>query len=107
MNAHLLVLAALALLSCFSPLHGFPRRRCVCRTTISQPIADDVIRRLVVIPASGYCRWTQIIVTTATGGRVCVDPDVKWIKNLLENLRKRDATSPPARATYHDSHRLV
>uniref|UniRef100_A0A3Q3E3G3 C-X-C motif chemokine 10-like n=1 Tax=Labrus bergylta TaxID=56723 RepID=A0A3Q3E3G3_9LABR len=66
-----------------------PSSGCFCiRTTLSS-IPVRVIDKIEVIPVSGYCRWTEVIVTKKNGSKVCADPNGKWAKSILHTLLKR------------------
>ncbi|XP_034072506.1 permeability factor 2-like [Gymnodraco acuticeps] len=81
-----LLLSALMLCCCIASLQAFPRERCMCiRTISSMPVR--VIKRIEVIPISGHCRRTEIIVTRRNGSQVCVNPAVNWVYVLISNLK--------------------
>ncbi|CAJ1069795.1 hypothetical protein NQZ68_028215 [Xyrichtys novacula] len=99
MTKPLLLLAALTL-CCIASLQAFPRQGCSCRQTLSIPIPLRVIKRIEVIPASGQCRWTEIIVTRRNGSRVCVNPKMEWVNDLLSDVqRKLNSSSSTVSAT--------
>ncbi|KAG7237135.1 hypothetical protein INR49_032771 [Caranx melampygus] len=54
----LLLLAALTLCCCITALHG-----CKCMRPTSNRIPLKAIKKIEVLPISGQCRWTEIIVT--------------------------------------------
>ncbi|XP_045891655.1 interleukin-8 isoform X1 [Micropterus dolomieu] len=88
-----LLLAALALCCCIATLHASPRQWCRCIRTTSSPINRRVIQKIEVIPISGQCRQTEIIVTKKNGSKVCVKPNEKWINVLLTELQTRNLIS--------------
>ncbi|XP_070761169.1 C-X-C motif chemokine 10 [Enoplosus armatus] len=88
-----LLLVALTVCCCIATLHAFDINRCRCIRTTSSPVAVRVIKKIEVIPISGYCRRTQIIITRKNGTKVCVNPNVTWINNLLSNLQNKNVTS--------------
>ncbi|XP_068455042.1 interleukin-8-like [Clinocottus analis] len=81
-------LLLLLLLCSVSSLHALPRQGCVCFRLRSSPIPRALIREVTLIPTSGLCRRTQVIVNRTNGFKVCVDPKEKWVKALLSNLDK-------------------
>nr|XP_046241848.1 C-X-C motif chemokine 10 [Scatophagus argus] len=93
MTKPLLLLAALTLCCCITALHAFPRQGCRCLDTRSAPVLVRVIEKIEVIPISGRCRQTEIIITRKNGSKVCVDPQAKWFKSLFSNLQKDNVTS--------------
>ncbi|XP_034072612.1 interleukin-8-like [Gymnodraco acuticeps] len=82
-----LLLSALMLCCCIASLQAFPRQRCMCNRTISSPMPVRVIKRIEVIPISGLCRRTEIIVTRRNGSQVCVNPAANWVYVLISNLK--------------------
>ncbi|XP_029295149.1 C-X-C motif chemokine 13 [Cottoperca gobio] len=90
MTKPLLLLAALMLCCCIASLQALPKERCLCIRRTDTPMPGRVIRRIEVIPISGYCRRAEIIVTRRDGSKVCVNPKADWINVLLSNLRNKD-----------------
>uniref|UniRef100_A0A8C2XBR1 Chemokine interleukin-8-like domain-containing protein n=1 Tax=Cyclopterus lumpus TaxID=8103 RepID=A0A8C2XBR1_CYCLU len=84
----LLLLVTLTLCGITS-LHALPRPGCVCIRTRSSRVPLGVVRRIQLIPVSGLCRRTEVIVTRRNGSKVCVDPKEKWVNELLSNLAKK------------------
>uniref|UniRef100_A0A3Q1EKJ3 C-X-C motif chemokine n=1 Tax=Acanthochromis polyacanthus TaxID=80966 RepID=A0A3Q1EKJ3_9TELE len=62
--------------------------RCRCIRTVPGPIPRRVIKRIEVIPPSGRCRRTEILIFRRNGPIVCVDPEAKWFQKFLENLQR-------------------
>ncbi|XP_019959755.2 C-X-C motif chemokine 10 isoform X1 [Paralichthys olivaceus] len=83
----LLVLAALTLCCCIDTLHAFRQRGCHCIRTTPDKVPVRFIKKLEVIPISGQCRRTEIIITKRNGYKLCVAPEEKWIKDLLGYLQ--------------------
>ncbi|XP_041643393.1 C-X-C motif chemokine 13 [Cheilinus undulatus] len=88
----LIVLAALTLCCCISSLQASPIQGCLCIRTTSASIPARVIKKVEVIPVSGRCRRTEIIVTRKNGSNVCVDPNGKWARNMLNTLNRQSTT---------------
>ncbi|XP_071340075.1 interleukin-8 [Trachinotus anak] len=100
----LLVLAALTLCCCITTLHASSRSGCKCIRTTSQAIPLQAIKKIEVLPITGRCRYTEIIVTVKNNFRVCVEPSVTWINRVLSNLQKKKeaanaATQSPTAST--------
>ncbi|XP_042343864.1 C-X-C motif chemokine 2 [Plectropomus leopardus] len=85
----LLLLAALTFCCCIASMHAFVGR-CHCIRTSSRTIPIQLIKKIEVHPISGHCRWTEIIVTKKKGSKVCVDPNAKWVNNLLTKLQSKN-----------------
>ncbi|KAM9359961.1 C-X-C motif chemokine 13 [Symphorus nematophorus] len=90
MTRPLLLLAALTLCCCIATMHG-----CRCIRTTTTPVAIRLIQKIEVIPISGRCRRTEIIITRMNGSKVCVNPKLRWINILLNEVQKRDVTPSP------------
>ncbi|XP_031726441.1 interleukin-8 [Anarrhichthys ocellatus] len=84
----LLLLAALTLCCCIASLHALPTQGCRCIRSIYSQVPLKVIKKLELIPISGHCRRTEIIITRRNGSKVCVKPEEKWVNSLLSNLQK-------------------
>ncbi|XP_030579576.1 C-X-C motif chemokine 13-like [Archocentrus centrarchus] len=99
MNRPLLLLAALTF-CCF--LHGFHINACRCKSTTLRQVPPQMVRKIEVTPLSGHCRRTEIIITTRTGNKICINPEAKWFPGLLNTLQKKQASStfqPPTAST--------
>ncbi|XP_060928292.1 interleukin-8 [Limanda limanda] len=93
MQKPLLLLAALTLCCCITSLHAFRRRGCHCIRTTKEQVPRRCIRKIEVIPISGECRRTEILITRRNGYTVCVDPKEKWVQELLAKLYSENETS--------------
>ncbi|XP_069578729.1 interleukin-8 isoform X2 [Brachyistius frenatus] len=105
MNKPLLLLTLLTLSSCIASLHAFTRMGCRCKGTISHPVPPSVIKKIEVTPASGHCRWTEIIVTRRNGSKICINPEAKWLPELFSILQKRNCVRAGATSCVH--HQLL
>ncbi|XP_031161088.1 interleukin-8 [Sander lucioperca] len=85
----LLLLAALTFCFCITSLHA----RCTCIQTLSTPVPFRAIKKIEVIPISGHCRRTEIIITRRNGSRVCINPNVQWVNDLLRSFRNTNVNS--------------
>ncbi|XP_029909925.1 interleukin-8-like [Myripristis murdjan] len=58
--------------------------RCRCISKERKPIGRH-IEKLEVIPANSHCEEVEIIATLKGSGLlVCLDPNVPWVKRVLE-----------------------
>ncbi|XP_022065927.1 C-X-C motif chemokine 13 isoform X2 [Acanthochromis polyacanthus] len=87
----LLLLVALMFCCCISRLDAVSVNRCRCFRTVIRPVPAEVVKRIEVIPASGSCRRTEILIFRRSGSIVCVDPEAKWFPELLETLQRRNS----------------
>ncbi|XP_054466540.1 C-X-C motif chemokine 11-1 [Anoplopoma fimbria] len=96
----LLLLAALTLCCCISSLHAFSQGRCICIRTISTPVPFKTIKKVEIIPVSGGCRRTEIIITRRNGSKLCVNPKKKWVIDLLSQLQSKNENSATTSSTH-------
>ncbi|KAI7812721.1 C-X-C motif chemokine 13 [Triplophysa rosa] len=92
LRTHLL-LAATAV-CCFTALLAFPmdgfatNNKCRCITTTTSIIPPRLFKRIEILPQGAHCRQTEIVITKKNNQIVCVDPDAKWINNVLSKVMK-------------------
>ncbi|XP_071385749.1 C-X-C motif chemokine 10-like [Centroberyx affinis] len=61
--------------------------RCRCISKEKKPIGR-YIEKLEVIPANSHCEETEIIATLKGNGlMICLDPNVTWVKKVLEKRK--------------------
>ncbi|RVE68714.1 hypothetical protein OJAV_G00094450 [Oryzias javanicus] len=92
----------LLILCCFyiTSLHAaFSRGGCICLKVTSAPVPARMVKKVEVIPPTGRCRKTEIIITRRTGSRLCADPKAKWLQDLLSTFRQGMEGSSTARPT--------
>ncbi|XP_078070848.1 interleukin-8-like [Mustelus asterias] len=81
----------LILLLCAITTQGIPipgtRGRCQCPETSSNPINPTFIKNLKYIPNGPHCETAEIIITMKYGNRVCVSPDVHWVKIVIKAMK--------------------
>ncbi|KAG9261719.1 C-X-C motif chemokine 13 [Astyanax mexicanus] len=89
-SARLLLLAATAL-CCFPTLFAFlaTSPQCRCVNTSRSPMSSQHCKSLQIFPPTAHCRNTEILITLKNGNTVCVDPEVDWIKRIIEKVLKR------------------
>ncbi|XP_060895335.1 C-X-C motif chemokine 10 [Labrus mixtus] len=87
-STRLIVMTTLTL--CFIVgLQASPRSGCFCIRTTPAFIPVRIIDKIEVIPVSGHCRRTEIIVTRRNGSKVCADLNSKWGKAVSRTLLKK------------------
>ncbi|XP_029943662.1 C-X-C motif chemokine 13-like [Salarias fasciatus] len=99
MKNALLVLAALTLCCCFTCLHSSPPRHCRCIGVVPCCVPRRFIRKIEVIPNSGNCRRTEVIITRKNNSTDCVSPNDPRLKGLLQSMslrQRRAAVKAPA-----------
>ncbi|XP_028271124.1 C-C motif chemokine 5-like isoform X2 [Parambassis ranga] len=96
----LLIAAALTLCCCVGSLQAHSvRRNCYCIQTSWDPVPARAIQKLEVFLPSGQCRRSQIVITKRSGSKVCINPEAKWIQELLNTLQNKNVTSTAVPAT--------
>ncbi|KAF6733666.1 Interleukin-8 [Oryzias melastigma] len=92
----------LLILCCFyiTSLHAFSRGGCICLKVTPFPVPARLVKKVEVIPPTGRCRKTEIIITRRRGGPLCADPKAKWLQDLLSTFRQgMEGSSSTARPT--------
>ncbi|XP_069832776.1 C-X-C motif chemokine 13-like isoform X2 [Dendropsophus ebraccatus] len=64
-----------------------PVRKCLCYRTRLEPIPKSAITKIVLMPPGDKCPKLEAIITTKKKHMICVDPEAKWFKNLLPNIK--------------------
>ncbi|XP_061328199.1 interleukin-8-like [Pezoporus flaviventris] len=59
---------------------------CRCIKTTSDYISPKRYESIEIRPVGSTCRRTEIIIKLKTSGKVCVNPDVPWVKKLLKRI---------------------
>ncbi|KAM7391083.1 hypothetical protein PAMP_021799 [Pampus punctatissimus] len=93
MTKPLLLLIALTLCCCFASLDGRAIPGCHCIGHSSNQVSDKMIKKFEVIPISGRCRRTEIIVTRWNNTKICIDPNAVWLDELMQTLKKKSMTA--------------
>lgn len=80
------LLLAVLVLGIFADPCKAQELRCRCIQTHSDFISPQFIETLQLIPEGVQCSRKEIIVTLKDGQLVCLDPEAKWVKALLEKV---------------------
>ncbi|NXK94995.1 IL8 protein, partial [Formicarius rufipectus] len=59
---------------------------CRCRKTTRRLIRPEKYSSVEVWPVGSSCRRLEVVITLKTLERVCVDPNIPWVKKLLQDL---------------------
>ncbi|KFM01668.1 Interleukin-8, partial [Aptenodytes forsteri] len=59
---------------------------CRCVKTTSDYLSPKRYESIEIRPVGSTCRRTEIMIKLKSLERVCVDPDVPWVKKLLQDL---------------------
>ncbi|XP_006025782.1 interleukin-8-like [Alligator sinensis] len=62
------------------------RLACKCIMIRSQYIHPKVYQSVEIFPPGSACRRTEVIITLKNGNKVCVDPEIRWVKKTLKAL---------------------
>uniref|UniRef100_A0A672KAR1 Chemokine interleukin-8-like domain-containing protein n=1 Tax=Sinocyclocheilus grahami TaxID=75366 RepID=A0A672KAR1_SINGR len=71
------------------PMEGFGSNKCQCVTTTSSIIPSRVFQRIEIVPPGAHCRKTEILITKKDKKRVCIDPEARWINNVISKVMRR------------------
>ncbi|XP_055055853.2 C-X-C motif chemokine 10 [Misgurnus anguillicaudatus] len=88
-----LLLAAIAL-CCITTLPAFPmdgfdtNNKCRCLTTTTSIVPPRLFQRIEILPQGAHCRKTEIVITKKDNSTVCVNPEAKWINNVLSRVMR-------------------
>nr|XP_060635610.1 interleukin-8-like [Anolis sagrei ordinatus] len=63
--------------------------RCRCLKQTSTPFSPKQLKSIQVIPHGMQCQRTEIILTLKNKWKVCVNPSVPWVQELLKKVTKR------------------
>ncbi|XP_048365876.1 C-X-C motif chemokine 13-like [Sphaerodactylus townsendi] len=66
-------------------------RRCRCAKQTSAVFHPAAFKSVQVFPQSVYCRRKEIILIARTGRKICVNPNVAWIQELMKILTQRQS----------------
>ncbi|XP_038648275.1 uncharacterized protein LOC119963344 isoform X1 [Scyliorhinus canicula] len=64
--------------------------RCQCINYISHPIHPHRMKDIEILPTSSRCSQVEVIITLKDGTKVCVDPEVEWLKKLIDKIMRRN-----------------
>uniref|UniRef100_A0A672FDR7 Chemokine interleukin-8-like domain-containing protein n=1 Tax=Salarias fasciatus TaxID=181472 RepID=A0A672FDR7_SALFA len=68
---------------------GSPPRHCRCIGVVPCCVPRRFIRKIEVIPNSGNCRRTEVIITRKNNSTDCVSPNDPRLKGLLQSMSLR------------------
>ncbi|XP_038614711.1 interleukin-8-like [Tachyglossus aculeatus] len=60
--------------------------RCQCTTTHSDFIHPKFIANIQYIPEGPHCSTPEVIAEMKTGKEVCLDPEAKWVKAIIQKI---------------------
>ncbi|XP_078069952.1 interleukin-8-like [Mustelus asterias] len=60
--------------------------RCKCVKLHSRFISPKQYRHIDIFPQGSFCRKVEIVITLKTGKKVCVDPQIPWVKKVVSLL---------------------
>ncbi|MEE6522905.1 hypothetical protein FKM82_021553, partial [Ascaphus truei] len=83
----LLLLAACAAISSGAAL--IQELRCLCIKTVSKPLHKKNIEKVELILSGPFCSKDEVVVTLTNGIQRCLDPEAKWVKQIINTILKR------------------
>ncbi|XP_043917079.1 C-X-C motif chemokine 2-like [Protopterus annectens] len=60
--------------------------RCHCIKTVSYFIPPKNIATIEIIPNGPHCSLVEVIATVQSGQLICLNPEARWVKMILENI---------------------
>ncbi|KAG9345516.1 hypothetical protein JZ751_008660 [Albula glossodonta] len=92
MNCRVTVAVAIICLASLSFITEGIELRCTCISTHGKFIPLRHIHNLELIPAGAHCGKPEVIFTVKGGKttkKVCVNPEAKWVKNMINLMAKK------------------
>ncbi|KAF4113095.1 growth-regulated alpha protein [Onychostoma macrolepis] len=92
------VLLAATAVCCFTtlcalPMEGFGFNKCQCVATTSSSISSRLFQRIEIVPPGAHCRKTEILITKKNNETVCIDPEARWINNVISKVMRSKRTA--------------
>ncbi|XP_036919317.1 growth-regulated alpha protein [Sturnira hondurensis] len=66
--------------------------RCQCLQTL-QRIHPKLIQSVEVTPPGASCDQTEVIATLKNGQKVCLNPEVPFVKKMIERMLDKDSSN--------------
>ncbi|CAM4540377.1 unnamed protein product [Leuciscus chuanchicus] len=66
--------------------------KCQCLTTTSAIIPPRLFHKIEILPPGAHCRKTEILVTKMDGKTVCINPQARWINNIISKVMRSKRT---------------
>lgn len=82
-------LLAILNLGIFAPPCDTEELRCQCIQITSELIPCEFIKTIKVIYKNIYCSRMEVIAVLKNRNAICLDPNAKWVKTLIDNIPSR------------------
>ncbi|XP_040273871.1 growth-regulated alpha protein-like [Bufo bufo] len=65
--------------------------RCQCINTVRvlKPIDKKQVMKLELFNSGPHCSRAEVILTLKNGYKSCLNPEVKWVKRMVDNILKK------------------
>uniref|UniRef100_A0A8C3HI07 C-X-C motif chemokine n=1 Tax=Chrysemys picta bellii TaxID=8478 RepID=A0A8C3HI07_CHRPI len=63
--------------------------RCHCLQTVSGLISPKHLLHVEIIPKGPQCGTVEVIATLKTSQQICLDPEAKWVKMIINRILRR------------------
>uniref|UniRef100_A0A674IHB6 C-X-C motif chemokine n=1 Tax=Terrapene triunguis TaxID=2587831 RepID=A0A674IHB6_9SAUR len=63
--------------------------RCHCLQTVSGLISPKHLVHVEIIPKGPQCGTVEVIATLKTSQQICLDPEAKWVKMIINRILSR------------------
>uniref|UniRef100_A0A663DLV3 C-X-C motif chemokine n=1 Tax=Aquila chrysaetos chrysaetos TaxID=223781 RepID=A0A663DLV3_AQUCH len=71
--------------------HTFPTElRCHCIQTVTGLMLPKRLANVEIIPKGPHCNAVEIIATLKNSQQICLDPQAKWVKMIINRILHSD-----------------
>ncbi|XP_042275405.1 C-X-C motif chemokine 10-like [Thunnus maccoyii] len=101
MSSIIKVTLLLAVVVCISATQMEEGQHCLCQRVRNQFPPKSEIKDIQIYPATPFCDKVEIVVTMNKGLRFCLNPKLKAVKRLMNNIlkQKSSTTNRPTEVT--------
>ncbi|XP_044194797.1 C-X-C motif chemokine 10-like [Thunnus albacares] len=73
--------------------------RCLCHSFVNLFHRESEIKDIQILPATPFCDRVEILVIKNNGLRFCLNPKLKAVKRLMDNILRKQRPSTTAQTT--------
>uniref|UniRef100_A0A8C4W145 C-X-C motif chemokine n=1 Tax=Gopherus evgoodei TaxID=1825980 RepID=A0A8C4W145_9SAUR len=63
--------------------------RCQCLQTVSGLVSPKLLVHVEIIPKGPQCSTVEVIAKLKTSQQICLDPQAKWVKMIINRILRR------------------
>uniref|UniRef100_A0A3Q2TIT5 C-X-C motif chemokine 11-1 n=1 Tax=Fundulus heteroclitus TaxID=8078 RepID=A0A3Q2TIT5_FUNHE len=79
----------IVLLACITVCTSASKYRCQCPQTTEKPVKSSLIHDVKIYEPRPYCSSLEVIVILKNKRQVCLNPESKFTKALLDHMKKQ------------------